>query len=102
MSDTLSRRLLVKQMMIAGTVIPIVGILRTTVSIAGASAVDPADPMAKALQYVLQSAKPDAKCGNCSQYQGKADDAQGPCAIFPGKTVTAAGWCVSWTKKAAT
>ena len=100
MSETLSRRLIVKQM-IAGAALPITVLWGTTESIAGSTSLDPTDPTAKALQYVAQSAKPDAKCGNCLQYQGKADDAQGPCVIFPGKTVAATGWCSAWVKKAA-
>jgi hypothetical protein len=70
-----------------------------TVARADVPALDPSDPTAKALGYVVNSTKPDSKCGNCAQFQGKAGDAMGPCTIFPGKAVHSSGWCMSWVKK---
>jgi hypothetical protein len=70
---------------------------------------DPNDPQAKALGYVLDTTKVDAKanpmhkpeqhCGNCVQFQGKVTDATAPCAIFAGKAVVNTGWCKVWAKK---
>ncbi len=70
---------------------------------------DPNDPQAKALGYVKDATKVDAKanpnykagqvCDNCLQYQGKPGDALGPCNIFPGKLVQAKGWCKVWVKR---
>jgi hypothetical protein len=74
--------------------------------------IDPNDPQAKALGYVVDTAKVDAKanpmhkpeqhCGNCVQYQGKPTDATAPCAIFAGKGVVNKGWCKVWAKKPGT
>ena len=73
-------------------------------------AVDPKDPQAAALGYVVDATKADkAKfpkyaagqaCSGCQLYQGKAGDAAGPCAIFAGKKVEAKGWCSAYVKKA--
>lgn len=70
---------------------------------------DSNDAQAKALGYVADSSKvdakanpahkPDQKCAGCLQFQGKPTDKQGGCNIFPGKAVSAAGWCKVWTLK---
>ncbi len=75
-------------------------------------AVDPNEAQAKALGYVLDTTKVDAKanpmhkpeqhCGNCVQYKGTATDAVAPCQIFAGKTVVNKGWCKVWAKKPGT
>lgn len=77
---------------------------------ADAPKVDPKEPQAAALGYVVDASKADkAKfpkyaagqaCGGCQLYQGKAGDAAGGCAIFAGKQVSAKGWCSAFTKKA--
>lgn len=73
---------------------------------------DPNDPAAKALSYVEDTTKvdaknplaarhtPDQKCSNCALIQGKDGEAYRPCGIFPGKLVAANGWCSAWVKKA--
>jgi hypothetical protein len=68
---------------------------------------DTADPAAKALGYVEDAARVDAKkyptyikgsnCDNCLQLQGKAGNAYRPCSLFPGKLVAVSGWCSGWT-----
>jgi hypothetical protein len=73
-------------------------------------AVDPKDPQAAALGYVVDAAKADKakfpkyaagqNCGGCQLFQGKAGDATGPCAIFAGKKVSTKGWCSAYIKKA--
>jgi hypothetical protein len=72
--------------------------------------VDPKDPQAAALGYVVDATKADkAKfpkyaagqaCGGCQLYQGMASDAAGPCALFPGRQVSTKGWCSAYAKKA--
>ncbi len=72
--------------------------------------VDPTNPQAKALGYVADTTKVDAKkfpkhaaaqdCSNCALYQGKAGAASGPCPLFAGKQVAAKGWCSAYVKKA--
>jgi hypothetical protein len=101
MLRTITRRDLVKGSLVAGALFPVAGLLVNTAAYGDSPALDPSEPTAKALNYVTKSAKAEAYCGNCSQYQGKAGNAIGPCAIFPGKSVAAAGWCSAWVKKAA-
>jgi high potential iron-sulfur protein len=101
MHRNMTRRALVKGGLVAGALVPIAGLFINTVAHADASALDPSEQTAKALNYVTKSTKSDASCANCSQYQGKAGDAMGPCGIFPGKSVAAAGWCSGWAKKVA-
>ena len=76
---------------------------------AGPPRLDPNDAAAKALGYVPDAAKVDAKsnpmyvkgslCSNCLQLQGKAGDPYRPCNLFPGKLVAANGWCKVYAKK---
>jgi hypothetical protein len=100
MNRVITRRALVKGCIAAGTFVPVAGFFSTTAD-ADSPALDPGEPTAKALNYVTKSAKGDASCANCSQFQGKAGDAMGPCVIFPGKSVASAGWCSAWVKKKA-
>lgn len=100
MNRTLTRRTLVRSGLIAGALVPTAGLFANFAAFSASPALDPNDPTAKALGYVTKSAKPDASCGNCLQFQGKAADATGPCTIFSGKNVASTGWCMSWAKKA--
>ncbi len=69
----------------------------------------PADPAAKALGYIEDATKVNAKanplfkkgqnCANCLQWDEKTAMPQGKCKIFPGKQVKAAGWCKVYVKK---
>jgi len=101
MSRNITRRALVKGGIVAGALIPIAGLFRNSVAYGESPALDPGEQTARSLNYVTKSTKPDAYCGNCSQYQGRAGEAMGPCAIFPGKSVASAGWCSGWAKKLA-
>jgi len=67
------------------------------------------EPAAKALGYVEDAKKVDAKanpnykpgqiCGNCLQWAEKDRKvAQGKCNLFPGKLVKNAGWCKVYVK----
>ena len=95
-----SRRQILKTALVAAVVAPILG---QVAEAAAPAALDPADPTAKALGYVVDSAKVDAKanpthkpeqkCANCAQFKGAAGQATGACTIFAGKTVAAKGWC---------
>jgi hypothetical protein len=74
--------------------------------------IDVNDPQAKALGYVLDTKKVDAKanpmhkveqhCGNCVQWKGKVTDPTAPCLIFAGKGVVNEGWCKVWAKQPGT
>jgi hypothetical protein len=99
MSNPISRRALIRGGLIAGACLPAVTLgLRS--AIADAPALDPADPLAKALGYVPKSAKADQMCANCVQYKA-GTGTTGTCNIFAGKTVQSGGWCLSWAKKPA-
>lgn len=109
MHNKISRRALVKGGLIAGALMPAMGLLGNPAAAADLPALDPADPTAKALGFVNDSSKVDAaanpthkadqKCATCAQFQGKATDARGGCNIFAGKSVPAGGWCRVWAKK---
>jgi len=68
---------------------------------------DPKDPKAATLGYVLDASTVDAKkypsyvkgsnCDNCLQLQGKPGPSFRPCSLFPGKLVAIGGWCSGWT-----
>ncbi len=112
MQHTISRRVLLKNGLIAGALLPAAQLMGGTMANADATALDANDPTAKALGFVSDTNKvdgtanpthkPDQKCSNCAQYQGKLADAVGGCNIFAGKTVPAGGWCKVWAKKPGT
>ena len=64
------------------------------------------DPAARALGYVENADRVDAKkyptyvkgsnCENCLQLAGKPGDNYRPCGLFPGKLVSVSGWCSGW------
>jgi hypothetical protein len=69
----------------------------------------PTEPAAKALGYIEDSTKVDAKanpthkveqhCGNCLQWVDKNRKAPtSKCNLFPGKMVKNPGWCKVWVK----
>ena len=79
---------------------PALGLLAGTRAFGQGVALDPNDPTAKGLAYVVSSPNPQQKCSNCAQYTGAAGAAKGNCVIFPGKEVAAGGYCKAWLKKA--
>ncbi len=103
MSHT-NRRVFLMQVAAAGSV------LAAARAEAQAVKVDPKEPQAVALGYVVDTTKADQKkfpkhandqkCSNCALYQGKATDAAAGCPLFGTKHVVAAGWCSAWAKKA--
>ncbi len=111
MQNKISRRAVVKGGLIAGALVPALGMLATTAEAAGLPPLDPNDPTAKALGFVTDGSKVDAstnptykstqKCGTCAQFQGKAGDATAGCSIFAGHSVPQGGWCKVWTQKPA-
>ena len=92
--------------------IPVTAILASRTAAAQAQKalphLDPADPVAKALNYHLDVTKSDmskvsgfkagSDCANCIQIQA-ASGAFRPCGAFPGKLVSEKGWCSAWAKK---
>jgi hypothetical protein len=109
MQRKISRRSLVKGGLIAGALLPAVGLLSRTASAAALPPLDPNDPTAKALGFMTDATKVDSKthpmfkagqkCGTCAQFQGKPGEASAACTIFAGKSVPEGGWCQVWAQK---
>jgi hypothetical protein len=105
----ISRRSLIKTTLMAGAAVPMAGIFFSRSEAAALPPLDPNDPTAKALGFVLDTTKVvDAanpthkatqKCGVCAQFQGKPGDASGGCNIFAGHSVPQGGWCKVWAQK---
>jgi hypothetical protein len=113
MDKTFSRRAIVKGGLVAGAMIPALGLLGgETAYAADLPPLDTANATAKSLGFVNDATKVDAaanpthtaaqKCGTCAQFLGKPGDARGPCQIFVGYSVPQGGWCKAWAKKAGT
>jgi hypothetical protein len=108
MQHKISRRAMVKSGLIAGTLVPALGLLGNA-AVAQTTPLDPNDPTAKSLNFVTDASKVDTaanptykagqKCGTCAQFTGKAGAATGGCNIFVGHTVPATGWCKVWAQK---
>jgi hypothetical protein len=111
MQNRISRRAVVKGGLIAGALIPAMGLMTSSADAAALPPLDPKDPTAQALGFVTDATKVDAaanatfkagqKCSTCAQFQGKATDATAGCNIFAGKSVPAGGWCKVWAAKPA-
>jgi hypothetical protein len=109
MQRKISRRSIVKSGLIAGSLLPVVGLVSRNATAAALPPLDPADPTAKALAFTTDASKVDSKsfptfkagqkCGTCAQFQGKPTDASAACTIFAGKSVPSGGWCQVWAQK---
>ncbi|MDE0852848.1 MAG: high-potential iron-sulfur protein [Nevskia sp.] len=108
-SFNLSRRQLLTYLAIGGVAAPLCSIGPALAADLPHVAAD--DPTAKALGYVEDATKINAKtealykaashCANCQLFQAaQAKGGYAPCAVFPGKVVNQNGWCRSWTAKA--
>lgn len=107
--QNISRRAIVKGGLIAGALVPALGLIGSMADAAALPPLDPSDPTAKALGFVTDAKKVDAganptykptqKCGTCAQFQGKASDATAACTIFAGHSVPEGGWCKVWAQK---
>jgi hypothetical protein len=110
MQHKMTRRAMVKGSLLAGALVPALGLIGSAEADA-LTPLDPNDPQAKALGFVPDASKVSAaanptfkagqKCSTCAQYQGKAADAAAGCNIFVGHTVPAGGWCKVWAAKPA-
>jgi hypothetical protein len=109
MQTKMSRRAIVKSGLMAGALVPALGLIGASARAAALPPLDPNDPTAKGLDFTADAAtvnaaaeptyKAGAKCGTCAQFLGKPKDASAACAIFPGHSVPAAGWCKVWQSK---
>jgi hypothetical protein len=110
MQHKMTRRAMVKGSLLAGALVPAMGLIGTAEADA-LTPLDPNDPQAKALGFEADASKVSAaanptfkagqKCSTCAQFQGKAGAATGGCNIFVGHTVPAGGWCKVWAAKPA-
>jgi hypothetical protein len=111
MQKRISRRALVKSGLLAGALVPTLGLIGNTAGAADLTPLDPKDPTAVALGFVPDATKVSAaanptykagqKCGTCAQFQGKPGDATGGCNIFVGHAVPVGGWCKVYAAKPA-
>ena len=103
------RRTLLKGALLGVAAVPMSALLSRTATAAGAK-VDPNEPQAKSLGYVVDATKVDAKanpnfkagqaCANCLQSPvGKEAGGMVPCNIFAGRPVAAKGWCKVYVKR---
>ena len=105
----IERRSLLKGVLMTVATLPIASLVVGRSAYAAPAILDEKDPQAKALGYLADATKVDAKsnptykpgqtCANCLQLQGSAGDKYRPCNLFPGKLVAASGWCKAWVKK---
>jgi High potential iron-sulfur protein len=109
MQRKISRRAMVKSGLIAGALVPTIGLIGNTAYAAGLTPLDPNDPTAKALGFITDASKVDAKanptfkpsqkCSTCAQFLGKPADSTAGCNIFAGHSVPSGGWCKVWAQK---
>jgi hypothetical protein len=108
MQHKISRRAMVKSGLIAGALVPAIGLIGNAARADSLTPLDPNDPMAKSLSFTTDASKVSAsanptykagqKCGTCAQYQG-GSAATGGCNIFAGHSVPTGGWCKVWAAK---
>jgi len=115
-NDKLTRRQLLGATVLGLPAIPVVvetacAQAKPTAPAAGAAlpVLSPTEPAAKALGYIEDAKKVDAKanpnfkagqhCGNCLQWADKNRKAPlAKCNLFPGKLVKNPGWCKVWVQ----
>jgi hypothetical protein len=106
-----TRRAVVKSALAMSTIIPSIGLIgRVRAAPADLPPLDPKDPQAVTLGFVLAAGKVDAtanpmyatgqSCANCMQFLGSRSESRGGCVLFAGKSVPSAGWCKVWRKVA--
>jgi High potential iron-sulfur protein len=103
--DTVTRRTLVRALLIGGA-ISAVSVPRRSFAQA-APHLDVKDPAAVAVGYVENVNQIDLKkypgyvkgstCENCSLLQGTAGANYRPCSLFANKLVAVGGWCSGWS-----
>ena len=109
MSDKkIARRDVLKGALIGVAAVPVTAMFGRAEAASGP--VDPNEPQAKSLGYVVDASKVDAKanpnfkpgqvCANCLQVpKGKEGGAEVPCNIFAQRPVSAKGWCKVYVKR---
>ena len=106
-----TRRAVVRSAVALSAIIPSIGLIgRVRAAPADLPPLDPKDPQAVTLGFVLAASKVDAtanpmyaagqNCANCMQFLGNRSGTRGGCVLFAGKSVPADGWCKVWRKTA--
>lgn len=103
-----TRRAIVKSAVAMGTISSIGLGGRVRAAPADLPPLDPKDPQAVTLGFVLAASKVDAaanpmyvsgqNCANCMQFLGDRSGTRGGCVLFAGKSIPAQGWCKVWRK----
>jgi hypothetical protein len=111
MTRRLTRRAIMKGVVIGAGIAPVFGLIDRPASAEALPPLDPKDPTAAALGFVTDASKvsaaafptykPGQRCGACAQFQGKPTDATGGCNIFVGHSVPQGGWCKVWAQRPA-
>jgi hypothetical protein len=109
MQHTMTRRTMFESAALAGVATLAVIIPRTPARAAEPTPLDPNDPQARALGFVVDAStvsvvsnptfKSGEACRTCVQYLGKPNDLAGVCNIYAGHMVPAGGWCRVWGPK---
>lgn len=104
---TFARRAVLKGALLGVAAVPVTALLGRAEAAPGN--VDPNEAQAKALGYVVDATKVDAKanpnykpgqaCVNCLQSPATAKGALIPCNIFAQRMVSAKGWCKVYVKR---
>ena len=109
MQHEMSRRDLLKSVLVAGALIPAFGLIANDSRAAELTPLDPNEPGPKAFGFVADAATVDVTayptfkvgqhCSVCAQFKGNTTDARGGCSIFEGRSVPAGGWCQVWAQR---
>ena len=100
-----SRRKFMRQSLLGIAALPFgASILSTRAFAQELEPLDPASPLAKALNYVEDAKEASGHaayeegehCANCMFFQ----EANNGCTLFPQNSVAPEGWCQSWVAKA--
>jgi hypothetical protein len=107
MSRPIFRRDFLKCALASAVVIPTLGVADARA--ASLPLLDPTDPVAQSLGFVLDASKvetsadptfkPGQHCGVCMQYQGKSSDAAAGCGIYADHSVPSRGWCRAFAQR---
>jgi hypothetical protein len=101
----ISRRHLMKKVLVTSALLPALSFLAEESQAEGLPPLDTKDSAASALGFVTDAAKAASSplykkgqhCATCLHYVGKPADATGTCDIYAGHSVPANGWCTVWS-----
>lgn len=110
MAYIVSRRGLMKRILVSATLAPALGLGGSDAKADALKPLGANELNAKALHFVPDASKIDAHanptyragehCATCAHYKGKATDPVAGCEIFVGRSVPETGWCMVWGARA--